>query len=296
LIGGLAAANAAGVQWGAVIQNVTAFAKVATLLAVTALAAACASVTEAEAAPRLGGTALQSCAAIFAALVPAFFSFGGWQQALWIAGEVRRPKRDVPLAIIVGMLVVVAVYLLVNWAYLRVLGHAGVSMSNAIAADVVGKVWPWGGRIAAAAVAVSAFGVLNAQLLAGPRLVYAMARDGRFFAPFARASVGFGTPVPAILLIAGMALLLLTAAGEDVINRILAGVVVVDSVFFALTGAALPVLRRKLSLVPVLFVAGESCVITGALLDPQMRTAALVGAVWIAAGAACYAIFFRGRP
>ena len=72
--------------------------------------------------------------------------------------------------------------------------------------------------------------------------------------------------------------------------------VVVDSVFFAFTGAALPLLRRKLSLVPVLFVAGETGVITGAMLDHEMRTAALVGAAWIAAGAACYAIFFRGRP
>ncbi len=296
LIAGLAAANAAGVTWGAGIQNATALAKVATLIAVAALGALYGAADGGGRAEARSPGPLAPGAAIFAALVPAFFSYGGWQQALWIAGEVRRPKRDVPLAIITGVLIVVAVYLLANWAYVRLLGQAGVAGSSAVAADAAARVWPWGGRLAAAAVAVSAFGVLNAQLLAGPRLVYAMARDGRFFAPFARAPARFGTPIPAILLIAGMSLVLLLAAGRDAIDRIVTGVVVVDCVFFALTAAALPVLRRRFSPVAALFVAGELCVIAGALLDPGKRAAAAVGAAWIAAGALCYAIFFRGTP
>jgi len=73
-----------------------------------------------------------------AALVPAFFTFGGWQQALWIAGEVRDPRRTLPRAIVGGVLAVVVVYLLANWAYLRLLGVQGVAGSHALAAATLG--------------------------------------------------------------------------------------------------------------------------------------------------------------
>ena len=310
LIVGLVAANGLGVRWGSGIQNVTVFAKVATLVAVTVVAAAFGSADPTGGASGIAETPVRLgiLGAIFAALVPVLFSFGGWQQALWIAGEVRRPHRDVPLSIVAGVLIVVVVYLLVNWAYLRLLGFDDVVASEAIAADAVAVVWPGAGeRVVAAAVAVSAFGVLNAQLLAGPRLVYGMARDGRFFRPFAQASARFGTPVAAIALIGGLALALLVAAGERAIDRLLTGVVFIDGIFFALTGVALLVLRRRrpgaarparvpaYPIVPLLFVAGELAVITGAALDPEMRGAAVIGAAWIVVGFACYLFFFR-RP
>jgi APA family basic amino acid/polyamine antiporter len=309
LITGLVVANGVGVQWGSGIQNVTVFAKVGTLIVVTLLAATLGSAPLAGDASAFAPSAigLGVFGAIFAALVPALFSFGGWQHALWMAGEVRRPRRDVPLSIIGGVTLVVAVYLLVNWAYLRLLGYEGVVGSDAIAADAVAAAWPGiGRRVVAAAVAVSAFGVLNAQLLSGPRLVYGMARDGRFFRTFAQASARFGTPVAAIILIGALALVLLAAAGEKGIDRLLTGVVFIDGIFFALTGAALIVLRRKrpraarpvrvpaYPLVPLLFVVGELGVVIGAALDPAVRGAAVIGAVWITAAAACYLLLFRG--
>ncbi|MHC4991576.1 MAG: APC family permease [Planctomycetota bacterium] len=307
LIAGLAVANVLGVRWGAGIQNVTVFAKVLVLLAVTLLAAALGDASpDATPAPVARSPMhLGLVGIVFAALVPAFFSFGGWQQALWMAGEVRRPHRNVPLAIVVGVVVVAGVYLLANWAYFRLLGFDGVAGSRALAADAVAAVWPGPGpRVIAAAVAVSAFGVLNAQMLAGPRLVYGMATDGRFFAAFARVSTRFGTPWPAIALIAIMALVLLLAAGERGVDRLLTGVVFIDCVFFALTGLALVVLRRRrpdaerpvriVLVVPVLFVLGEIGILAGAYADPAMRAPALIGMAWILAAAACYLLFFRG--
>jgi len=306
----LLTANALGVRWGARIQNLTVVAKVATLLTVTVLAAVLGS----------GGGAVDQAngvvsgvvragvvGAIFAGLVPALFSFGGWQHALWMAGEVRRPRRNVPRAIVGGVLVVVIVYVLVNWAYLRLLGYDGVVASTATAADAVAAVWPGTGkRLVALAVAVSAFGVLNAQLLSGPRLVYGMARDGRFFRPFAQASERFGTPVAAIVLIGGLSLVLLVAASGRVVELLLTGVVFIDAIFFVLTAAALLVLRRRrpsarrlvrvpfYPLVPLLFIAGELGVIAGATLVPDMRAAAVIGLAWIVAGTVCYVLFFRG--
>jgi APA family basic amino acid/polyamine antiporter len=306
LILGLVAANGAGVRFGAGIQNATVLAKVATLLGVTAVALLLGSRDPgggASGPPRNAAPGVVGATA--AALVPALFAYGGWQQALWVAGEVRRPQRNVPLAIVGGVVLVVTVYVLANWAYLRLLGYDGVAGSSATAADAIGAVWPAAGRrITAAAVAVSALGVLNAQLLAGPRLVYAMARDGRFFRIFAGSSARFGTPLPAILLIGSAALFLLLLAGKDVVSRLLTGVVFVDAVFFALTGAAVIALRRRrpealrpvrvpaAALVAALFVAGELGVLAGAMLAPDGPGSVVVGALWIAAGAACYALFF----
>jgi APA family basic amino acid/polyamine antiporter len=313
LILGLVAANALGVRWGARIQNLTVLAKVATLLTVTVLAAVLGSGGEAGGAPidevdlAVSGVVRAGVVgAIFAGLVPTLFSFGGWQHALWMAGEVRRPHRNVPRAIVGGVLVVVIVYMLVNWAYLRLLGFDGVVASDATAADAVAAVWPGAGRrLVALAVAVSAFGVLNAQLLSGPRLVYGMARDGRFFRPFAVASERFGTPVAAIVLIGGLALVLLVLAGERAVDRLLTGVVFIDAIFFVLTAAALLVLRRRrpaarrpvrvplYPLVPLLFIVCELGVIIGAALDPGVRGAAVIGLAWIVAGTVCYVLFFR---
>ncbi len=310
LIMGLVVANCMGVRFGSGIQNLTVVAKIVTLVAVTGLAVlfttGTAPVDPVAEAPGPAPSGFGAVAAIFAALVPAFFAFGGWQTALWMAGEVRRPRRNVPLSIVGGVLVVVVVYLMVNWAYLKLLGYRGVVESEAIAADAVASVFPGAGRrIIAAAVAVSAFGVLNAQLLAGPRLVYGMARDGRFFRPFARVHSRYGTPVAAIVLIGVMASVLLVTAGARGLGPLLAWVVVIDGIFFAMTGTALIVLRHRRPdadrpmrvplFVPILFVAGEGGIVLGATLDPSLRWPAVIGAAWILVALGFYLIWFRKR-
>lgn len=311
LIGGVTLANVVGVRWGAGIQNVTVAAKVLTLLAVAALGAFGEPAAGAAATGRGEVGSLGLVGGVLAAMVPAFFSYGGWQHALWISGEVREPERNLARAIVGGVAVVVAVYLLANWAYLRLLGVGGVAQSGALAADVVATAWPEAGRrLVAGAVAISALGVLNAQLLSGPRLVYAMARDGRFFAPFAAVSRRFGTPAASVVFLGASGLAVLAAAasaGSDEVGRMLNGVVFIDSIFFALTGAALLVLRARTCeedwpigvpmypLVPLLFVLGEVGVLVGACMDPRYRDVAWVAAGWVGVGAVMYWARFRGR-
>jgi APA family basic amino acid/polyamine antiporter len=303
LIVALTAANAAGVRFGARIQNATVVAKVGTLLGVTALAAFAPASPAAAFEPP--GTA-NPVFAVLAALVPAFFAYGGWQAALWIAGEVREPRKNVPRAIVVGVAVVVVVYLLANAAYLHLLGASGVAGSRTLAADAVAVVLPNVGRRAvAAAVAISAFGVLNAQLLAGPRLVYGMARDGRFFPAFGKLSGPSRAPVRAVALIGAMAMVLLLVAGMRAIDRLLTGVVFIDGIFFVLTGAALFVLRYRrpdadrpvrvpgYPVVPFVFVLGEVGVVVGAYVSRKVREAAIIGLAWIVVGAVLYATRFR---
>ncbi|MGI9517624.1 MAG: APC family permease [Pirellulaceae bacterium] len=314
MIVGLTVANIAGVRWGSAIQNVTVIAKVSTLLTITVIALFVPIAShvplneEAQAAMQLiEGSS--PWALVFAGLVPVFFSFGGWQHALWIGGEVKQARRNVPLAIVVGVLTVTLVYLAVNWAYFHLLGLSGVLNAEALTADAVAVAWPEiGKQLVAGAIAVSGFGVLNAQLLSGPRLVSGMARDGKFFRPFAQVHAATGTPVAAIMLLGGLGLLILLAAGSPKrIDQLLNGVVLVDAVFFLLTGIALFILRRRDAdsqetamfrvplIFPALFVVGEIFVLAGAFLSESYRSGAYIGVLWIAGALICYARYFRGR-
>lgn len=325
LIVAIAAANVWGVRAGAAIQNATVVGKLLALVAIAVLAAiwgrqnVLAPATPPSDPANIpfqhghAGVGLLPIAGVMAALVPAFFSYGGWQHALWISGEIRDPGRNVPRAIVSGVAVVVAIYVLTAWATLRLLGVDGVAGSTALAADAVGVASPdWGRRIVAGAVALSAFGVLNAQLLSGPRLIYAMARDGRFFASFGRLSPR-GTPTLAVMLLGAMGLGLILLAGPGGVDLLLTGAVFIDGVFFALTGLALIVLRPRLSsmptgdptgqprgfrapffpLFPLLFVFGEIGVVVGAYLDPRTLSAAVIGLVWIFAAWGIYWLRFR---
>jgi APA family basic amino acid/polyamine antiporter len=244
--------------------------------------------------------------ALFVALSPVLFSFGGWQQGTWVAGEVRDARRNVPVAIIFGVLIVIATYILANLAFFSLLGFSGVEASRTPAADAVETVaGGWGRRVIAGAIAVSAFGVMNAQLLSGPRYIYAMARDGRFFRVFDHLHDRFQTPARAIALLGALSLLLLVLAGQDGLNRLLNGVVFVDWVFFAMTGAAVILLRHKLPhaprsvrvpgypVTPVLFVLFALSAVAGSFLDEEVRSAAVLGLIWIALGALFSQAFLR---
>jgi APA family basic amino acid/polyamine antiporter len=316
----LAGTNWLGVKWGSLAQNVTVVMKIATLIVITivalmfqpaALLDGGEMVTETTGQVGSSETAAETgitFTVFLAALVPALFAFGGWQHALWVGGEVKNPQRNVPWAILGGVVIVTLVYLFVNWAFFRLLGFSGVAGSRTVAADAVGAVWPvWGGRVVAGAVAVSGFGVLNSQLLSGPRLICGMARDGRFFRPFAKLSPRFATPHLAILLLAGMGLGLLLVAGADNTDQIMNGVVMIDAVFFILTGLALIVLRRKFPSapwsyrspwfpsMPILFGLGELLVLVGAFSMEKYQQSSYLSALWILAAALCYVAFFRKR-
>jgi APA family basic amino acid/polyamine antiporter len=149
-----------------------------------------------------------------------------------------------------------------------------------------------GARLVAGAVAVSAFGVLNAQFLAGPRQVWAIARDGLFPSVLGWLHPTRTTPVVAILALGASALTVLFAAGD--IGSLIAWTVVIDTLFFALAAAAL--LRFQAgrfdwtSLAAALFILLEGVALTGAISQPEVRGAALTGVVWVAAVAGVYAV------
>jgi basic amino acid/polyamine antiporter, APA family len=297
--------NAIGVRPGARVQDATVIAKLLTLGALVVLAA----LIPTGPPPAAGAAATVrplTFSMLFAGVTLTLFAYGGWQQALWVAGEVTSAPRTVPRAILLGVVIVVLAYLTANWAYLDLLGFAGVRSAKTLAADAFSVASPGlGRRIAASAVAVSAFGVLNAQFLTGPRLTWAMARDGLFFAPFGRLHPRFSTPAAAILLLGALASALTLGLGLARTDLLTTGVVVVDASFFALTGLALPVLRRAtpahergpkwIAWAAVAFAALELLAIAGSVLERDVRAVALTGLAWIGAAAVSWVLFFR-RP
>lgn len=323
-------ANIAGVRWGSGIQNFTVLAKLAAIALIIVLALASGTHSVSEPCPplhRSDGSLIPvpgAMAALLAALIPAMFSYGGWQHSLWIAGEVKDPQRNIPRAVIIGVLIVVVVYTTVNWAYLKLLGVGNIATTKTLAADAVAAVWPdLGKKAIAAAVAVSAFGVLNAQLLSGPRLVYGMARDGRFFPMFAQ--LRRGTPAAAILMMSVVSLLLLAVSTVvntefnsrlNVIDMLGTGAVFIDCIFFILTGISVFILRQRRKLdapttsatgthlpfrmpgypiVPALFILGEMGALIGVYMEKETARVAWIGIAWIFAAALVYLVFFRQR-
>lgn len=316
LIGLLTVANLAGVKWGAWIQNITVIAKLAALFVVVALGlffTPTANGTEPTPSAIVSGPSLVG---FLAALVPTLFAFGGWQQALWMAGEIKNPQRNMPRAILLGVSVVIAVYLSANFAYLQLLPLEQVKTTKTIAADSV-AVFAWIGERGrwwmATAVLVSALGVLNVQLLSGPRQIQGLANDRLFFAAFGKVAGSTQTPVASILLLGGLACCLLLVAGADGLGKLTSGVVFVDSLFFALTGVAMMVLRGRpmergdkvataddsvpfrtpwFPVVPGLFVLGIIGVLCGVLLDVKSRGPMMIGGAWVGVTALLYVAYF----
>jgi APA family basic amino acid/polyamine antiporter len=300
----LAAVNALGVKPGSRLLNAMVVLKIAALAALIAggfwLGGGPPRPPAAPAAENPGGSGL---AAFGASLIPILFSYGGWQNANVVSEEIRDSRRTLPVALVVGTAIVVAVYVLVNVVYLGALGRDGLAATATPAADAVRRIFgPGADRLIAAAIAVSTFGFLDLTLLAPTRISYAMARDGLFFPALARLHPRFRTPVLAIALQAAWAaVLLLTGTYGELVDS----VVFADWIFFGLTVAGLFVFRRRdragtgesgfraplYPVLPLLFVAAAALVVWSAIRSNPARSA--LGAALLAAGVPLYFHFAR---
>jgi APA family basic amino acid/polyamine antiporter len=181
--------------------------------------------------------------AILTSLVPIMFTYGGWQTASFVSGEMRNPARDLPRGLILGVIGVITVYLLVNLASLHALDIGGLAASKAPASDIMRLAFgDAGGRFIAMAIAISTVGFLSQSMLTAPRVYFAMARDGVFFRRIGDLGRRSRVPVAAILL-QGITASIIALWGR--FDQVLNYVVSIDVLFFGLTGAALLVYRRR---------------------------------------------------
>ena len=170
LIGALTFVNARGVRHGARVAVVTSALKMVILLAIGLIALFFDAEPHeaASRAPRGDGRWVL----ILPGLIPVLFSFGGWQQATYLGGEVKDPGRNIPLGVIGGVAIVGLLYVGVNIAYLSLLDPEQMVSTHTLAADAVGGVFPeWGPRIVALCVAVSALGVASVCIMTAPKNV-----------------------------------------------------------------------------------------------------------------------------
>ncbi|PYO89902.1 MAG: amino acid permease [Gemmatimonadetes bacterium] len=239
--------------------------------------------------------------AIGAALVPILFTYGGWQQTNFIAEEIVDPERNLPRALVLGVAIVVAAYLLTNVAYLRVLGIERLSASTAPAADTMRAVLgPVGGTIIAAGIAISTFGFLNLVILVTPRVLQAMAADGVFFRRFAVLHPQYQTPTAAIVALGVFAVALtLTGTFGQLVDYVTFG----DWIFFGLCVAGLFIYRAREPVTafrvpgypvsPALFVLAAAYVVFSAVASNPKNAA--IGAGLIALGIPAF-LYWRSRP
>jgi APA family basic amino acid/polyamine antiporter len=202
-VGGI---NLFGLKLGAQIQNLFALLK---LLAVAVLVACGLFLTGVGGHAVLAADPTRAGSGFMGAALPVLFAYSGFTYLNNLAGEVREPQRTLPRALLLGMLLVIAAYALVNIAYLATLGHAGLAASTAPAADVMRRVFgTLGAKVIAAGIAISTLGFCNITLVAGARVLQVMGADGLFFRSVARLHPRHRTPNVALLLLSGWAVVL----------------------------------------------------------------------------------------
>lgn len=300
-LAGLTLVNCLGVRAGSNLQSLFMVLKIAAIamLVMLGFAAAPAAVWSTASAGDSG------VGGFGAALVPVLFAYGGWQTSSFIAGELKHPQRDLPRGLLIGVSGVVALYLLVNYVCIRALGMEGLAATATPASDVMrAALGDTGATLIAGGIAVSTIGFLSQNLLTGPRVYFAMARDGTFFRSVASVHPRTRVPVVAIVLQGGIASLLALSGSYE---RILGFVVAIDWVFFGLTALSLVVLRRRDAghdesvgfrvpghpFTTLAFIAGSWLVVLNTVY--RFPTNALAGLALLAAGVPVYLFWARRR-
>jgi basic amino acid/polyamine antiporter, APA family len=242
-------------------------------------------------------------AGFFAALVAALWAYDGWNNVAMVASEVKNPQRNLPIALTLGTLVVMLVYLITNLAYFYVLSAGEVAGSDRVAASMMGKIFGESGAGAVSLVAmISIFAALNGSLLAGARVPYAMARDGLFFRAVGDVNPRHRTPATSILLLSlWSSVLVLSGRFEDLFRFVIFS----SWILYGMAAASVIVLRFKrpdlprpyrtlgYPVVPVAFVL----VTVGLLVSTlqQHPRESLLGLGLIIAGLPFY-FYWRRRP
>lgn len=214
LVWSISALNYVGVRWGVLANNLTAALKIGALVAFAVVGMLLGTGSTLHLRPVVSGFSDLSPLAFGLALSPVLFSYLGWNSTIYVASELRSPARNLPWSLFLGVALCTGIYLLVNATYLyalpveslRAAPNAGEAAARAL----------FGGRsgvLVGAFVLVSILGTLNATVLVGARIAYAMALDGLFFRGFDRTHPRFHTPSTAIGIQAVVATVILLGLG-----------------------------------------------------------------------------------
>ncbi len=304
LIAALVGVNLLGVRYGAALQNLLMFIKFAAILAVIGTAFAFGRGDTAHfVQPAPGAWSGGLVRNFSAALVLSLWAYKGWEAVTFSSGEIKNPRRNIPLGLLSGTIAVVVLYVATNLAYLYVFPAGEIAKSSRIAADVMeAAIGPVGATLVAAVILCSITGAANGNVLTAPRVFYAMARDGLFFRKFAELHPRLLTPYVSILATgAWAAVLSVTGTFEQLAAYVVFG----QWIFFGLTVGAVMVLRRTrrdlerpyrtwgYPVTPVVFVAAAMYISVSTLVTEPAHAA--TGLALILAGVPAYWYWRRRR-
>lgn len=292
----LSAVNYLGVRQGSAVQTFFTIVKVVAIVGLLAAAVAFAPQRAASAPAAVSPTVRDFALALAAGL----FAFGGWHMVTYVAEETREPQKTIPRALVIGTLIVTLCYLGLNTAYVYILPLDQVIRSQRIAADAATVlVGPSGAAAVSVLVIISAIGSLSGIILAGPRVYFAMARDGLFFRSIGAIHPRFHTPHRALIVQAvWSSVLVATGTYRQLFTR----VIYTEWIFFALMAAALFVLRRRADYapayrifghpwVPLVFIAAAIVIVAHQIASAPLESA--TGLLIVAAGLPVYFVWTR---
>ena len=289
--------NVLGVRFAATVSNVTVLAKYGGLVFIVAVALFLGL-------PATGGHFTPAApagsftmAAFGLALVSTLWAFDGWADLAYNAGEVKDPQKNLPRALIGGTLLVVAIYLAANVAYLAVLPIEKIRVSKLVAADAAQAVLGVAGAaFVSVTVMVSTFGTLNTVLFTSPRVFFAMAADRLFFRTVASVHPRFGTPWVSILMTAGLGIVFVLSRSFEELADVF---VTAFLPFYALAVASIFRLRKQpgyapsfrvpfYPVLPLVFIASVLYLLGNAIAEPSSRWSTLAVLGVVAAGVPVY--------
>lgn len=233
-------------------------------------------------------------------LVIIMFSYSGWNASSYIAGEIKNPGRNLPLSLIAGTLIVTVLYLGINLVYLYALPMEQVQGTHAIADSALrALLGDLGGGVASAVITISVFGAIYTMLFIGPRVLYAMSRDGVFFRFAGRVDPNTNVPVGSILSIAAFALLMVLLADLREILEAAGFVLVTFNVLAVLAVIVLRITRPELErpyrlATPLLVLPAIFCVFGGYMMYSSFTykiESTMAGLVIVLLGVPGYFVF-----
>jgi len=243
-------------------------------------------------------------AGFMAALVAALWAYDGWNDLNMVAGEVRHPERNIPRALVFGVAIVGALYMLVNAAVQFVLPGSAIAASPRPASDAIGLVLgSSGAALVSLGMAVSMLVTLNGTIMSGARVPFAVARDRYFFSALAKVHPRFHTPTAAIVVQAVLSIILLLLGGN--FRQLFSLAIFAEWLFYMIAGSTVFVFRRRepqsprpyrvwgYPIVPLLFVVASAVLLYYTFTD-NLRNSAL-GCMVILAGVPVFYAFARRR-
>lgn len=286
----LAGINFFGIRAGALVQNLATILKLVAVIAVVVVGLAFSGIAP---PPAAGATATTS--SLGSAMLPVLFAYSGWFYINNIAGEIRDPQRNIPRALLLGMLTCMACYLLANYAYLHVLGQAGLAASTAPAAELMQRAFgSTGSLLIGAGIAISTFGFCNIAILGGSRMFQVMGADGVFFRATAHLHPTYRSPDVALAVLAFWSALLVLSGNY---GQLLDYATIGDWIGSAMVAATLFHYRRREGaetvfraplhpLLPLAFIAAVAFVVISSAIAQPRET--LIGLGIIVLGVPAY--------